>query len=453
VAELTFSSGFDAWVDQAHPDGNRSGGDAVRLQTAQRKGVVQIPVTGIRGKTVTSATLFVHALDDMAAQTLTVKMLASGINPSKVTWNNLPASVAGVTAGTVTIGATAAGASIGIPVTAIMQAAAGGTKYHGFLITTDETTAGDANLRSFTSGKRASSLVVEVSDAPDRPTKLRPNDGAVSQAAPIVGWDGGETDHVALQVQVDPDADAGSPAYDSGTVTSADSAFDLSSDGDFTPLSSGDSTQWRARVQNADGAWSLWSDWASFTYTPKFTLTMDSPTGSTIGDPTFTVEAHITGDTLRQYRIRLAKGTDRTDIVYDSGQQPPDGSTIGRDIPWRDPDTHRRIVKGDDTTWQLNVRAWGAVVRAEAIGDPAYVETWVSLTFDNDLDEPPADYTVTPVVPGSPIHVHTWTRSEDVDAWLIMHGSEVLEHLDPDDVTVDAGTYTWTDDGLLDHPR
>jgi hypothetical protein len=374
-------------------------------------------------------------------------MLASGISPSDVTWDDLPATVAGIS-GSVTTGALSAGDTVAIPVTEILQAVADGAKWHGFELTTDAAAINTGNFRSFDSGKTAWVLVVEVTDAPDKPTNPRPNDGSVGSGAPTVAWDSGTTSHTQIQVQVDPAANWAAPAYDSGAQTSDGDTWDLSADVTFAAIASGASTQWRVRV--GDGTtWSPWSDTASFTYIPDRVLVMDSPTGGTIGDPTFSVLAHLATGTLTKYRIRIAKGADRTDIVYDSGVLPPDGTTIARDIPWRDPNTNNRIIKGDDTSWKLIVRAWPDDDRAEAVGQTSYVEVTVDLTFDNDVNEPPADYTITPATPGSPIHIHTWTRSEAADKWLVMHGSEVLATLTPDDVTVDAGTYTWNDGGFL----
>lgn len=447
VDTLTFASGFDAWVLENNPDTGHTGGGEVRLWASERKGIVQIPMTGIHGKTIPSAILYGHVKDGWVAQTITAHLAASGINPATVTWDNFPSNVAGLS-GTVTTGALAGGATSAIPVTEIVQAIANGAKNHGFILTTDASAINTANLRSFTSGKDSWQLVVQVSDAPAKPTNQRPLEGGVDSGAPVLGWDGGAVAWASIQVQVDPAADSVSPAFDSGTVTTSDSTYDLSAS-TFTPIASGSTTQWRVRAANADGTWGDWSDWASFTYTPQNPLVVDSPTGGTIGDPTFSVLAHLATGTLSQYQVRIAKGTDRTNIVYDTGEQPPDaGGTIARGIPWRDPDTKRRIIRGDDTSWQINIRAWDTEDRAEAVGETTYVEAWVTVTFTDGANEAPADYTVAPVTPGDPRMVHTWTRSVAADKWLIMtsHG-EIVHTLTVDDVTADAGTYTFTDRG------
>jgi hypothetical protein len=453
VAELEFDSGFDAWVIQNNQDANRTGGTLVRLQAAERKGVVQIPVTGLRGKTVTSAFLIGHVGSGWVAQTLTAHALAAGVKPSHVTWENFPSNVPGVS-GAVTTGVLAAGATVSIPVGTIVQAWADGTPAHGFVLTTDAAAANTANLRSITSGKPAWTLLIVVSDAPEKPTNLRPNDGSVGSGKPALAWSptdlGGSNPQAAFQVQIDAGMDGVTPDWtgDSSDVPDpTQPLYDLTLS-DYPGLALHATTAWRVRTQDAAGAWSDWSDWATWTYTADPGLVMDSPTGGVIGDPTFSVLAHITGgESLTKYRVRVARGTDRTDIVYDSGDQPPDAGTIALDIPWRDPSTGRRVIVGDDTGWQVNVRAWGDVDRAEAVGHPSYVQQWTTVTFDDDSNEPPADYTVVPVAPGDPRMVHTWTRSEAADKWVIHRGSHIVHQLTEDDVDVDAGTYTFTDRG------
>jgi hypothetical protein len=442
VAEdtLTFAGGFDAWVLENNPGTNKSGGDLVRLQASERKGIVQMPLSGIRGKTIPQALLYPHVGAGWEAQTVTVHLAATGVDSDTVTWDDFPANVAGLSAAATT-GTLATGASFAIDITDLVQAIADGTvKNHGFVLTTNAAAVNTANLRSFTSGKPAFKLLVTVSDAPEKPTNLRPNDGEVGSGAPTVAWDGGTIPWSQIQVQAD-----------SGTKASTDSRWNLATatSPSFSALTSGADTQWRVRA--GDGTqWGPWSDAATFGYTPKHANVFDSPTGGTIGDPTPSVLAHITGGTLRQYRLLVARGADRTDLVYDSGHQPPDGTTIARDIPWRDPHSRRRVITGDDSSWQIGLRTWSTVDRAEAVGDPTYVETWVSVTFDDDgAIETPSDYTVTPVSPGSPQLVHRWTRSEAAEASIIRNlvTGKIVHRLDPDDIDVDAGTYTFTDAG------
>lgn len=450
MAEQTADAGFDAWILAAHPNGTR-GGSTVRLQTAARKGVVQIPMSGLRGRTVLSATLTGHVKGTFNSQTLTVKLLSSGIQPDTVTWNTVPGTVSGVS-GTLAAAAHTDGETVVIPITTLIQQVANGTKAHGFLLTTDQATADRGNFYSFGSGKPAWLLTVELSDAPEKPTNCRPAGGlAVGAARPVLAWSytdlgADSSEQGAFQVQADPAANGASPAFASGTVTSGDPQLDLTTTS-FSALASGASTQWRVRTQDLDGNWSAWSDWHAFAYVPYPTAVMDSPTGGVIGDPTPDILAHLTGETLRQYRVRVTRGSDRTDVLYDSGLRPPDGTTVGLQLPWRDPRDKRRIIHHDDSSYQINVRQWGATPRAEAVGLPSYVELWTTVTFSVGANAAPSAYTVAPLTPGDPRMVHSWYRNDSADVWLIMHGTKIVHRLEPADVDVSAGTYTFTDQG------
>jgi hypothetical protein len=213
-------------------------------------------------------------------------------------------------------------------------------------------------------------------------------------------------------------------------------------------VTSGTTVGWRVRTQDAGGAWSDWSDPAHFTYKPAPALVLDSPASTTFGDPTLRVQAHITGgEAVTKYRIRVAKSSDRTAIVHDSGVR--SASTVDYELPWRDPKTGLRVLPADTNRW-LNVRVWGDTIRATAEGQPGYVEQWVQIqAVDTGTVVAPSALTVTPQTLGDPRQVWSWTRASAPDAWLVMDGNEVLERLTSSDVTEASGTYTWRDGGRL----
>jgi hypothetical protein len=444
VSTITATTGSDTWVDQDHPNRPHASGDAIRLQSGVRRGYIHLPVTDVRGRTVLSATLTGHVRSGFASQTVTVYAVVDRWQAGKTTWNRQPAVGASVATA---VGALSDGDAASLDVTALIQSVANGAKWRGVRLSTSAG-AGASNWYAFDAVKPAWTLVIELSDAPEQPSDLRPNVGAVASSRPILAWSftdlgGDSSEQGSFKVQADPAADEVSPAFDSGWVTSAESEFDLSSSA-FVALASGASTQWRVMTRDADLNESEWSDWASFTYVPYPTLVVDSPTGGVIGDPTPNVVAHMTGETLTQWRVRVEDLTG--DILWDSGKV--DG-TAAITVPKRDEDSNKRVIKTDDATYRFRIRGWGDVERAHAVGLPPYVEQVVDVVFDDDAGViTPGAFTAVADIAGSPRITFSWTRTVAPDAVVIHAGNKVYARLDSDDWTVSAGVYTWTDNGL-----
>jgi hypothetical protein len=448
VTEIVVAQMQDTWANSAATNRNYGSTDRVRVRNLERRGFVLPQLAAVRGRTVLSATLTGHLAEDATAQTYTVKGITESWSAGTLTWSNQPTAPS-TNSSTTSPGALVAGDEVTWDVRALVQNVADGGKWYGLQISTDSATG--AAFYSASDGAPAWALTVELSDAPEQPDDLRPDQGAVGSGAPILAWSfadlGGEsTEQGSLQVQVDPAANGTAPAFDSGWVASADPQYDLSTS-TFTALAANASTQWRVRVKDAAGVQSVWSDWASFTYKPKPTLTVSSPTGGVIGDPTPDVIASLSGETLTQWRIRIAAGDDKSDILYNSHLQ--DGP-ISWTIPLRNHDG-RRIIRDDNNYW-LNVQAWGDVDRATAVGDPPYVYEWIQFHANDDVTVAPTSLTVAPATPGSPRATFSWFRNEAADAWVIFMDDEVFARLDASDVTVSTttpGNYSWTDTGLL----
>ena len=449
MSETIVRRGHDTWANIAYPNREYGAGGYIQLKANARRGFVYMPLAGIRGRTVLSATLSMHVRGTWAAQELTIRAVASSWAAATLNWNNQP-GVTGATS-TVTTGALSAGAEITVDVTTQVQQVANGVAWYGFRVGTDETSTAQ-KLASFDSGLAAWTLTVELSDIPEQPSGLAPDGGAVSSNEPILSWDftdatNSAVDQAALQVQADPAADGVSPNFDSGTVVSTEPELDLSTTAYVGPASGG-SDQWRVRVQSDAGDWSEWSDWATFTYEPKPALSITEPSGSVIYDPTPPVEASITGGTLRAWRIVVTKGTDRTAILYNSGvRQATDPTDIALTIPERNDDGIR--IFRDDVSYQIGVRIWDDIDRAPGVtDDPTWVEAWKTVTFDDDVAvAAPAGLTVTQVGV-SPRLQFTWTRSVTPDAWVITRNGKVYARLDDSEVPESpADTYTWVDGG------
>jgi len=444
VSTITAASGVDTFVRDDHPNRNYAGGNVIRLQASHRRGLVRVPVTDIRGRTVLAATLTGHVRTGFVSQDINVALATSGWAAGKVTWNSQPTTGTGVTT---SLSSLSDGAAAALDVTTLLQSVANGTTFRGFRISTTATTAETSNWYSFDAMDQAWVLEVELSDEPEQPSDLRPNIGAVGAAAPVLAWSftdlgGDSSEQGGFRVQVDPAADETTPDFDTGWIVSADPEYDLSS-GSFTPLTSGASTQWRVMTQDAAGNDSEWSDWASFSYEPYPTLTMDSPTGGVIGDSTPTILAHLTGETLTQWRARVLAAAG--DVLWSSGIS--DGS-IAVTVPARDDDGHR-VIRRDDATYTIEVRAWGDVERAVAVGLPAYVEALTDVVFDADAGvTAPDSLAVSAFASGEPRTTFTWHRTSAPDAFLLMRSGEIVARLDSDDYTVVSGNYSWTDNGL-----
>jgi len=445
--------GYDSWVDSGATGAEHGSGKWVQVASATRRGYLYMPLKGVRGRTVLSAILAPHVAGTWASQTITAQRAAADWDAATINWSNQP-GVVGATASVAT-GALTDGDQFSLDITALIQQVANGVPWYGLRITTSESTA--QKLYSFDSGEPSWVLTLELSDAPEQPSDLAPDGGSVSESEPILSWDfldlgGISTEQAAFKVQIDPAADGVSPDFDSGWVASTEPQYDSNS-GAYVGPASGGSDQWRVKVRDGDGLESEWSDWASFTYTPKKTLTLDYPTAGAVYDPTPNIEAHISAATLESYRVRITKGNDRSVILYDSGVQPATHATnIERTLPLR---YQGRRIFHDDTNYQVNVRAWDTIDRAAGvIGDPTYVEVWDTFTFNDDVAvTAPVLVSVGSVTTGSPRLQFVFTRGVDPDAWEIRRNGKLYIRLLNSEVTEGpSSTFTWVDGGY-NEPR
>lgn len=448
MSEIRAGSGVDTWLRDDHPRRPNAGTNRIRLQHNHRVGLVFNPVTGIRGRTVLNSWITGRVAGGFAAQTVTASRIKDKWRAGDATWENPPTT--GLSIATV-LGATSDGTAVDLDITSIMQSVANGNEWRGLLLETSATAVGDSDWYSFDSGQPAWVVHVELADAPEQPSDLRPNGGSVGSHAPVLAWSyndsgGDDSEQSAFQVQVDPGADGASPDFDTGWVASGDPQYDLSSGG-FTPLSSGDSTQWRVRTKDSSVVpeQSQWSDWASFTYTPYRTLIMDSPTGGVIGDNTPDVIAHLSGGTLDHWRVRVLAASG--DVRWNSGLQT---GPISITVPKRNRQ-NRKIIRRDDATYTIQVRAFDRVDRTPAVGLPAYVEQLVDVVFDEDAGVgAPSAFAMAPATLGDPRVTFSWFRSLSANWMIVDTGSgEIIARLDDGEPSVSAGTYSWTDSGLI----
>jgi hypothetical protein len=371
-------------------------------------------------------------------------------SPGRVTWTNKPAVNGGAAVTEVVASALPDGGLVEVDVTTILQSVAAGTEWFGLRIATGSGAAGQA-FYSTDSGSPAWELAITLSDVLDQPVDLRPDGGAIPTGEPILAWlfadiGGGSNTQAESQVQVDSpavsvDPDEVSPDYDSGWVTNVDPQYDLSAVTYTPPASPAQSTFWRVRVRDEDGVISEWSDWADFTVDSLPTLVVDSPTGA-FGDPAMTLEAHLTGGTVKSWKA-FVTGADRSDVRVETGAQTGD-------IEWAIPDVNadgRRVLTEDEAGW-IYLRVVDTVDRAPAVGRPPYVDVWIPADLtEGGASTPPTGLTVTQIAAGHPQSQWEWSRAAADVPWLIQVDGVTVKRLEPEDVEETGGVYTWTDSG------
>lgn len=423
---------------------NYSGNPFIQVQAADRRGVLWPELPPFLGRTVVDAYAVGHARvpagGSFDAGSYTLAPFTDRKQVGRYTWANQPAINAAAAVTTV-LTSKSDGEAVTFPgLAAIFQAVADGTPWYGLRLVT--TATGIQQFYASESGQPAWEFHITLSDLTDAPTNLRPDNGAVTTSTPILAWEA--EDQVRRRVQVDTpaalaDPDDVSPDYDSGWATTADLEFNLATSG-HTPAGAGPH-YWRVQVEaEGDETAPEWSDWAEFTVAALPSLIVDSPTGP-FGDPTPTLLAHLATGTLESWKAEVT-GPDRADVRVRTGVQT---GPIEWTIPKR-ADGRRVIVEGEGG-W-IHLRAWDDTERAVAVGERDYMEAWIAAEFDDDLGvAAPGALSVVQYAAGDPRNVWRWTLAEAADAYLIQVDGRTVARLEPEDVAVSAGVYSWTDSG------
>lgn len=448
MADSVQRRGRDTYVTSVHPDRTYAKVPNLMMKSGAANIYVYLPLPGVRKRTIESATLSVPIKDGWVAQTLTATPVDEDWAPRKTTWNAQPA-LRGSQAVSQAQAALADGDRAEIDVTAHVQKVADGAKHYGWRVTTGDANGNRVYGFGSASGFGSWHLVVNFIEAPEAPTDLAPNGHVVSQV-PVLTYDftdlGGEsTELAAHEVQVNTSASA-TGAWDSGELDTVLPQFDLAANGWPTSPVSGTTYYWRVRVKDGAGYWSEWSDWASFPYAPKPVLTIDNPASGLAWDPSPTIAAHIDTGVIKAWRIRVARGNDKSRVIYDSGKKPGTGSaSLAHTIPFRD-DEDRRILKDDHTYW-LNIRIWDRNDREATPGDPTYTGAWTQFVLDDDATPAPVEYCSAIQVGDTPRVRVQWQRTTGfATGWVVRRDGEVIARLDTDEVTGTDDAYTWVDD-------
>lgn len=284
-------------------------------------------------------------------------------------------------------------------------------------------------------GRKATShqphVVIEYEPPAKTPTNLSPQGGAVSVADPVLTFQSSDS-MTALQVQIDPAADAGSPDFDSGEVAATGGYLDLA-DTAYAGLVDGATTYWRARAKSGAG-WSAWSTWVSFSRSDLDTVTLTAPATTTADTtPPFT---WTFGGTQTAWQADLILVSPRR-LLRSSGLR------SGADNDW----TATPLV-GDyfGQLLEARVRVWDDVTRIATPGAPTYSEDTVQFTAGFTTDVDPMDTLAATQTAPSPGIVLTGTRAAGIpDEVAIFHDGELVARMDGADVFTTATDFEFTD--------
>ena len=450
IVDSTAKRGYDAWVDSANTHATHGSASWMQLQTATKRGYLWLPISPlVHGRTIASATLTGHVHGVLDAQTITVAPAASGWQASTITWSNQPTTRSG-TATAVNGSPQVDGSAVVFDMTALVQqVATGGFSHFGWRVSTNA--AAVQKLATFDAGVLSWTLEYEYDEPPDAPSALAPNGTVAGAAKPVVTFDFteyGATQSDLAMVRVETDNDQnGSVDWDSGWLAAVDPSLDLAAAGMTGTISSGQSVNWRVAVQDQSGDQSTFSDWATYTYYPLPTLTLDSPAAGVMYDPTSDVLAHVGGgggSTLAAYRVQVTDGDDRSSVRYDSGKRKAtDPANIAEALPLRNSDGSRIFT--DDDNFQIHVRAWDNRDRQATPGLAAHVDVWATVHFDDNGALAKVSSFQATQVDQTPFVQLTWTDVAAADAYLIARDGVHIARLTSADVVVGVSTYSWTE--------
>lgn len=402
------------------------------LKSAERFAYVYFNRAAPRGSNITSALLRFYHRDawGSSSRSITVKRIDEPWKASRLTWNNRPA-VTG-TGRTITDAGGPDGTLVEIDVTGLLQVVSNGARWLGFRIETDDATARELYSSNANISAMRPTLEVSWTTAPQQPTDLSPDGNrAVSTSKPTLRFsfvdELGDTSLGQVRVQIDPTDTAwdGTPAFDSGAVDADAPELDLSETA-FAGIGAGTSLYWRARVSDGAGLWSDWSDSARFKRVNKGTLTLLSPSGSTVSEPTPLIIWSLTGAVQKAWQVRIVDDDDRSREIADSGRHK------GSDTSWTVPDDDK-LKDGKD--YQLTVRIWDGDDREGTPGDPVFTATSKVVVVNDVPGVTPVntlEVTQRSIGRVDPRMALTWKRATAPDRFIVLRDGDVIENrLDP----------------------
>jgi hypothetical protein len=429
-------SGFDAWTEAAKPFTKHPKETHYRVRFGQNLAFLWMKSPAPLGATVTRATLTLQMRGAASgSRVLNVHRAATSWKEGGTHWNNQPLGAG--TAVQKTIPAYTNGYDVEIDVTPIVQAWANGTPNYGFRFSTDST----STIQIYALASTAHPVLeVEWSDAPAKPSDLRPSEAATSLAKPHLTFTyldvSGNTELAAVQVQVSATESFSSPMFDSGEVATQSSGLDLSQTA-FSGLADDQVVYWRVRAKDGAGLWSVWSDPVQMSRRLKPTVEISNLGAGVVYDSTPLIIWDTTGSQTR-YRVLVYDKADLSRPVHDSWQV--ESAEESYTLP--------AGVLRDDREYRLKVRVWDGWHREATPGDPTYSEAVADFHADTDAEVGPVASLVATQDDRSPWVTLEWTRSTTPDAFVLVRDGEVVARWDePEELFVSGSTYRYKQSG------
>lgn len=405
------------------------------------------PFPSVPGVRVTSAKLrfwLMGGTTNTGTRTVSVQRVGRGLNFTTMTYNNRPTTFAGATSSVQTAGPLSGNHMFELDVTADLAAVASGATFYGYIVTT--TAPFTMQLYGANNSKLQPELEVTYTQPPSKPRDLSPALGrVVGKAKPYVTFSyydtSGSEKLSAVRVQTNPTNNFTAPAWDSGTVVTAEAGLDLNATS--YPGTAANATTWyRVQVRSTSGEWSSWSDPTSFVYRVKPTVTLNAP-GATFSDPTPPISwtyTSPTGSAQTRWRAALYADAGGKWVVVDHS-----GERVGADTSW---------TPTKATSWQANnplgvhrvvVDVWDGYNREETPGDRSFASASRNTTFaPTTTVEPPANLTVTNAYP-RPDAVLKFTRSEMPDFFAVYRDGKLIERVPGADLQTTGTNYEYRD--------
>lgn len=438
--------GTDSWVASGTPSANHRGGKSLHVRSGAETqyAYAYFKNPAPRGATILSATLrFYGRSTGWGAQTMRVRRISVSWKSGRINWDNRPA-----TTGTdvdVTQTNPEDGTEWAFDVTAQIQTITDGAANYGFRLET--TTSADSRaFYALNASRNRPTLTVTWSDAPDAPTSLSPSGGrAVSVSHPTLRFDytdvSGNDELGAVQVQIDPLSDFGTPDFDSGEVLTGSPELDLV-DTAYTGLSAGASTFWRVRVRDSAGHWSEWSDPAEFSRVAKGTVAIVNPAADPndfVTEWTPPIIWSVSGATQVGFRVIVFRVTSAGKLapLHDTGRV--DGADDSYTLP-------KRILTDQTATYRVVIHVWDTVSREATPGDVPYIWASRDFTFSDVVGVIPVSGLTVAQDSPRPWMVLSWTLATAPDSYAVVRDGEVVDALlDPADLLVSGTSYEYID--------
>lgn len=445
MSSTVVRTGIDAYVNSAtaYKSTNYGSAKTLQLSPGAKYGYIWLKSPVPLGGVVLSATLQLFtSASAVGTFTVSAQLVSASWSESRIDYVNRPAGTGTVVA-SAAVTNPAANHEIDIDVSALYSSVAAGARNYGILLTV---TGGNLSLWSLNAtANKPPALSIMWDMPPEAPTELVPAGGAsVPTGAPVLLFNyfdvAGSTTMQACQVQIDPAANWAAPAWDSGTVASSWPELDLSITS-YPALASGASTYWRVRVQDSAGQWSPWSLAAEFTYTPGLSVAWVNPSGGTVGDTQPVLQWTVTGGTQAAFRVTIAKATDPTVLLLDTGRVTSTANDYT--VP-------EGIITSQSIEYLVTLWTWDDVDRQTTPGKQTFTESVVMFNFAPSASaDPISALAAASPSTGQPGAVLTWQRSAVPDDFVIWRDGVAVATVTGASAQVSGTDFTFTDWGAI----